>query len=68
MNCCLSVDQLDGIKISKNMFYKLFIYNEYVRDTYHTNILFHYENILKQNKFIVSSSGNNNEISTAIKK
>jgi hypothetical protein len=43
--------------MSNNSFLKLFCYNEYVKDIYNTNKLAHYENILRDNNFFVTSIG-----------
>ena len=48
------IDEDDQIKMSNNSFFNLFCYNEYVKDTYNTNKLSHYENILIENKFILN--------------
>ena len=37
------------------VFFKLFCYNEFVKDIYNTNKLAHYENILRDNKFDLKS-------------
>ena len=49
----LYVDEEDNIKMSNNTFFNLFCYNEYVKDTYNTNKISHFEEILKQKKFIL---------------
>ena len=51
------IDEDDNIKMSNNGFFNLFCYNEYVKDTYNTNKLYHYENILLENKFVLSNKG-----------
>ena len=38
---------------NKGLFYKLFCYNEYVRDIYKNNITEHYRQILLKNGFII---------------
>jgi len=48
---CSYLDDNDNVQISRNTFYKLFIYNEYVKDIYQTCRLRHFENILKDNGF-----------------
>jgi hypothetical protein len=63
----LYVDEDDNIKMSNNTFFNLFCYNEYVKDTYNTNKLSHYEEILKQNKFILDSKGEKSKIDPEIK-
>lgn len=52
LNACSKVIDIDDeVKIIKNTFYDLFIYNEYVKDLYRTSRLQHYEEILKANEF-----------------
>jgi len=63
----LYVDEDDNIKMSNNTFFNLFCYNEYVKDTYNTNKLSHFEEILKQNKFILDSRGEKSKIEQDIK-
>ena len=45
----------------------MFCYNEYVKDIYNTNKLAHYENILRDNKFVLKSIGDKVKISDDIK-
>jgi hypothetical protein len=45
----------------------LFCYNEFVKDIYNTNKLAHYENILRDNKFVLKSIGDKVKISDDIK-
>ena len=49
--CSKFIDIDDEVKMIKNTFYELFIYNEYVKDLYRTSRLQHYEEILKTNEF-----------------
>ena len=51
---CQYIDENNDIKLSKNSFYDLFIYNEYVADIYSTSRLKHFEDILKDNEFILN--------------
>ena len=44
-------------KVVENTFFKLFVMNTYNRDCYFTNIRIHFENILKQNGFVLSEEG-----------
>ena len=64
-NMSLSVEE-DVIK--EDLFFNLFTYNEYVKDTYNTNKKAHYENILIENGFILSEEGINKVISKETKK
>lgn len=48
---CVYIDEDDNIVVSKNTFYKCFIYNEYVQDIYYTSRLKHFQHILEINGF-----------------
>ena len=50
---CVSLNENDEETVNKNTYFKIFCYNEYVKDIYSTNKLYHYENILKYNGFIL---------------
>ena len=65
MSLCL--DEYDHIRVSNNSFFKLFCYNEFVKDIYNTNKLAHYENILRDEKFVLKSIGDKVKISDDIK-
>ena len=54
---CVYLDENDNEKIIKNTFFDLFVYNEYVNDIYETNKTSHYQNILRENGFIISNMG-----------
>lgn len=54
---CLQVDENDQQKVIKNTFFKLFCYNEYVKDVYKSNIKIHFEQLLQQNGFVLSTIG-----------
>ena len=54
---CTYVDEYDQIQVVKNTFFNLYCYNEYVKDVYETNKVKHFENILTQNGFSLSSKG-----------
>ena len=56
-NICLSIDETDTEIVNKNTFFKLFCYNEYIKDIYKTNTKLHFEIILKNNGFNLSSIG-----------
>jgi hypothetical protein len=62
-NLCINIDESDNEVIVKNSYFKMFCYNEYVKDTYKTNVKIHFENILKDNGFILSSIGSEKTIS-----
>ena len=53
----LYLDEYDHVRMSNNSFLKLFCYNEYVKDIYNTNKLAHHENIFRDDKFVLKSSG-----------
>jgi hypothetical protein len=55
VSCCL--DENDEMRVLENTFFKLFCYNEYVKDTYQTNKEKHFELILESNGFIISEEG-----------
>jgi len=59
---CSNYDEDDNIIMLDNAFFEMYCYNEYVKDTYRTNIKKHYKLILEENGFILSSSGNCNNI------
>ena len=54
LDLCTYIDEDDNMTVVKNMFYKLYIYNEYVQDIYRTNKTEHYKLILKENGFQIS--------------
>jgi hypothetical protein len=49
-------DEYDHIRMSNNSIFKLFCYNEYVKDIYNTNKLAHHEYIFRDDKFVLKSS------------
>ena len=54
----IDVDEFGDENINdKGLFYKLFCYNEYVRDIYKNNITEHYRQILLKNGFIIEQVG-----------
>ena len=63
----LFVDEDDNIRMSNNSFFNMFCYNEYVKDIFNTNKLAHYENILKENEFILDSKGKKAKIDEELK-
>ena len=56
-NICLSIDENDEDKMIENTYFKLYTYNEYLKDCYTSNKNIHFKNILKENGFILSSTG-----------
>jgi len=53
----------DGVLIfEENTFFKLFCYEKWVKDTYKTNLKMHYENILRENEFIIIHEGETKKI------
>ena len=56
-NVCLNLDINEDETILKNTFFKMFIYNEYIKDAYKTNICKHFEILLKINGFELKSEG-----------
>jgi hypothetical protein len=64
---CMQVDENDQQKVIKNTFFKLFCYNEYVKDVYKSNIKIHFEQLLKQNGFILSTVGEKKKLEKEVK-
>ena len=56
-NLSTCLDENDNDKLIENSFFNLYCYNEYVKDIFHTDKEKHFENILKNNGFIVTSLG-----------
>lgn len=56
-NVCRQFDNNDNTYIIENTFFNLFCYNEYVNDIYNTNKKIHYEQLLTNKGFILSSEG-----------
>jgi hypothetical protein len=61
-NICESIDADDNSVILENMFFNLFCYNEYVKDTFETNKLLHFEHILRNEGFVLSAVGDKNKL------
>lgn len=59
--CAHYTDDGDLI-FEENTFFKLFCYEKWVMDTYKTNLKMHYENILRDNEFIIMHEGENKKI------
>lgn len=57
LNMCTSIDNDDQLVINENTFFKLFCYNEWVKDIYNTNKRHHYKQILLNNGFSLSNVG-----------
>jgi hypothetical protein len=64
---CVQVDENDQQKVIKNTFFKLFCYNEYVRDAYKSNIKIHFEQLLQQNGFVLSTVGEKKKLQKEVK-
>jgi hypothetical protein len=64
---CVQVDENDQQKVIKNTFFKLFCYNEYVRDVYKSNIKIHFEQLLQQNGFVLSTMGEKKKLQKEVK-
>ena len=62
------IDENDEEKLVENSFFNRFCYNEYVMDTYNTNIIKHYELILVENGFNISSILEPKKLEADIKK
>ena len=54
---CNIIDENDNEAILKNNFFNIYCNNEYINDCYRTNKLKHFENILIENGFDLTSSG-----------
>ena len=61
-NVCIYYDEEDNYVMLENAFFEMYCYNEYVKDTYKTNIKKHFNLILEENGFILSSIGEYNKI------
>jgi len=51
------IDENDELVMANSTFFKLFIYIQYVNDTYNTNKLKHFQLILEHNEFILRDEG-----------
>jgi hypothetical protein len=65
---CVQIDENDQQKVIKNTFFKLFCYNEYVKDVYKSNIKIHFEQLLKQNGFVLSTVGEKKKLEKEVNK
>ena len=65
MTRCL--DENDDMKVIENSFFKIFCYNEFVKDTYQTNKVKHFELILKMHGFNISEEGEAKGLDKGIK-
>jgi len=54
---CTYIDENDEVKVVRNTFFNVYCYNEFVNDTYETNKVKHFEDILITNGFKLSSQG-----------
>ena len=51
---CTNINENDDVGIVKNLFFKLYVRNEYAFDCYKSNIIYYFEKILKEQGFILS--------------
>ena len=59
---CKYLDVDDSLKFLENSFFNLWCYNKYVKDVFGTNKLKHFEAILKDKGFVLSSEGKPSKI------
>ena len=64
---CTYIDEHDELQVVRNTFFNLYCYNEFVKDIYETNKVKHFELILTQNGFVLSSEGSLNRIAKETK-
>jgi hypothetical protein len=64
---CVQIDENDQQQVIKNTFFQLFCYNEYVRDVYKSNIKIHFEKLLQQNGFVLSTVGEKKKLEKEVK-
>jgi hypothetical protein len=64
---CVQVNENDQQMVIKNTFFKLFCYNEYVKDVYQSNIKIHFKQLLQQNGFVLSSVGEKKKLEKIVK-
>lgn len=62
-NVCRQFNENDESYIIENTFFNLFCFNEYILDCFNTNKLLHFESILKDKGFTLSSKGYDNKFS-----
>jgi len=63
LSTCTYVDELDEIHFSRNTFFKLFCYNEFVNDAFASNKVKHFERFLLQNGFSLATRGQPRKLS-----
>jgi len=63
---CTYLDENDEFKIIENTFFNLFYYNEFVKDIYESNKLKHFELIVQENGFNMSSEGDKDKANIEI--
>ena len=56
---CLNTNEDDEETIIENAFYKMWCFNEYTNDSYNTNKICHFQNILIEEGFILTHIGKN---------
>ncbi len=54
---CTYIDEFDDIQFVHNTFFKMFWYTDFVNDVFATNKVKHFEHILHQNGFDLSTTG-----------
>ena len=65
---CTYIDEFDEVKIVRNTFFELYCYNEFMKDAFETNKIKHFEIILKQNGFKLSSQGSRAKLGKEIRR
>ena len=68
LNISGSINEDDELKIINNTFFKLFCFGKYQQDTEQTNKVLHFESILKQQGFKLSSEGVRQDLNKPVKK
>ena len=64
---CTYIDEKDELQVVRNTFFNLYCYNEFVKDIYETNKVKHFELLLVENGFVLSSEGSLNRIAKETK-
>jgi len=63
---CTYLDEDDEFKVIENTFFNLFCYNEFVKDIYESNKLRHFQLILEENGFNMSTEGDKDKANIEI--
>ena len=66
LTTCTYLDEEDRLQVVENTFFNLFCYNEYVKDLYDSNKLKHFELILEENGFNMTTQGEKHKASLDI--